>query len=330
MRPTVSVVLAVYDAAWCIERALDSVMSQTAPLAEVIVCDDGSTDGTAELVERRYGMRARVLRLPHRNAAAARAEGLAVARSDWLAFMDADDWWEPEKNERQLAFLETHPGVAWLSSDGDLRSDEGVLRESWLSEYFSPVTEMVGDLYAPLLMRCFPLVSSCMVRRDVYEAVGGLDTTLVYSHDYELWLRIAAHHPAGLVPERLVHYWSHPGQLSRRMENRHREDLEIMRRVAAGGQRVDAATRRTGALRAAALAFEVGLVCLRDGRAAEARRMFRGAAAAGPLSRRAFATLGALLPGAALPAVRRMAWLKGSVAGARERKGSLTAGGRAS
>jgi glycosyltransferase involved in cell wall biosynthesis len=325
VRPTVSVVLAAYDAAWCIERALDSVMAQTAPATEVIVCDDGSTDGTADLVARRYGMRVTVLRLPHRNAAAARADGLARARGDWLALLDADDWWEHDKLERQLSYLERHPDVAWLSSDGDFCSDEGVLRESWLSDYFVPVTERCGDLFPLLVARCFPLLSSSLVRRDAYHAVGGLDPEIPHSYDYDLGLRVAARYPAAVLADRLVHYWSHPGQLSRSMEARHREDLAIMRRIARGELRDDAASRRSGAVRAAALAFDLGLICLREGRAREARELFRAAAAEGPPARRAFALAGSLLPGFAMPAVRRLGWLKGGVAGARERKGVLPA-----
>ncbi len=328
MKPTVSVVLAVYDAAWCIERALDSVMEQTSPVREVLVCDDGSTDGTPDRVERRYGMRVRVLRLPHRNAAAARAEGLAAARGDWLAFLDADDWWEPVKVERQLAFVERHPDVAWLSSDGILQAEDGVVRDSWLSDYFAPVSDRYGDLFPALLARCFPLMSSSLVRREAYDEVGGIDSTLACSHDYDLWLRLCAKHPAGLQAERLVHYWTHPGQLSRRMEERHREDLDIMRRAAAGRLRDDAATRRAGRARAASLAFDLGLLCLREERGSEARDLFRAATSTGPLPRRAFALAGSLLPGFAVPAVRRMQWLKGGVAGARERRGTIDVGGR--
>jgi len=329
MRPTVSVVLAAYNATWCIERALDSVMCQTAPVAEVVLCDDGSTDGTPELVERRYGMRVRVLRLPHRNAAAARSEGLAAARADWLAFMDADDWWEPNKIERQLGFIESHPDIAWISSDGDFLSAEGVLRPSWLSDYFDTVEDRVGDLFPLLVPRCFPLMSSSMVRRDAYVAVGGMDPTIAYSHDYELWLRVSARYPAALMADRLVHYWYHEGSLSRRMEARHRDDLEVMRRVAAGRMREDAPMQRLAAVRASALAFDIAILCMREGRMDEARGLFRAAAAAGPASRRAFARAGALLPGFALPLARRMSWLKDGVAGARERKDKLPTGGGA-
>lgn len=330
MRPSVSVIVPTFDAAWCVERALDSVMAQTAPASEVIVCDDGSSDGTPELVERRYGMRVRVLRLPHRNAAAARADGLAAARGDWLALLDADDWWESDKLEGQLDFAAAHPDVRWQCADGVLESAEGTLRTSWLSDYFAPVTDRAGDLFEPLAQRCFPLTSSVLVRRDAFADVGGMDPTIVHSHDYDLWLRLAARFAGGVMARPLVHYWSHPGQLSRRLAGRHRDDLAIMRRVAAGVLRPDAESRTLGRARVAELAFDVGLDDLREGRAPEARARFREALAGGSARRRAYALAGSLLPAFALPALRGMRWLKSGVADAREaERPTLTAGGGA-
>jgi glycosyltransferase involved in cell wall biosynthesis len=329
VRPTVSVVLVAYNAAWCIERALAAVIAQTSSAHEVLVCDDGSVDGTADLVEARFGPPVRVLRLPHRSASVSRSVGLAAARGDWLSFLDADDWWEPSKLERQLDYIERHPDIRWLACDGEFVSAERVIRESWLADYFDPVRELHGNLFPVLMQRCFPLMSSVMVHRDAYAAVGGLDQTLALSHDYDLWLRVMARYPAALMTDRLVHYWYHEGALSRRVEARHRDDLEIMERVARGQVRPDAATRRLGRVRAAALAFDIGLMCLRDRRIADARELFGRAMGAGPLRRRAFALAGRMMPAGLVPTVLRMNWLKGPVAGARAHKHMIPPGGGA-
>ena len=313
----VSIAMAVYNATWCVEKALDSVFAQKLPPEEVLVCDDGSTDGTPDLIERRYGERVTVLRLPHRNAAAARSVGLARARGAWLAFMDSDDVWHPEKLARQMAFLERHPEVRWLCTDGALVSADGVIRESWLSDYFQPVRDRVGDLLPVLLERCFPLMSSMLVDREAYHQVGGLNPDIAYSHDYDLWLRMAARYPGGMMSDRLVEYLYHAGQLSRRIEDRGLDDLGIMRRIERGllGQRPD--VRRTASRRAAAIEFDLALHCFRSQRMAEGRARLWRAAASGSVRRRLLALGGALLPAAALPVVMRSPLVKQAVARSR-------------
>lgn len=311
--PRISVVLAVYNAAWCVERALDSVFAQTSPVDEVIVCDDGSTDGTPDLVEARYGGRVTVMRYPHRNASATRSDGLRLARGEWLAFLDADDFWEPEKLERQRAFLAAHPDVKWLTSDGRYVSDEGVIRESWMADYFDPVRELIGDLFAPLVMRCFPLMSSMLVERRAYDDVGGMDPTIVYSHDYDLWLRLAARHAGGVQAEKLVRYWWHPNQLSRKVEARYVDDLMLLERVARGALRRDPHAMALARRRAASHHFDLGLWALRAERYDDARAHLRGALDDGPLSRRLLAACALMVPPAVFPVLRRSGWLKRSV-----------------
>jgi hypothetical protein len=325
--PRVSVVIAAYNAAWCLGRALDSVLAGTVLPAEVLVCDDGSTDGTAELVESRYGPPVRVLRLPHRNSPSARRAGLDAATGDWLAFMDADDVWDPPKLERQLAFLAGHPEVRWICSDGRLFADEGTLRESWLSDYFEPVETRVGDLFPVLVERCFPLMSSVMVERRAYHEVGGIDTAIAYSHDYDLWLRVTARYPGAMLAERLIGYFTHPGQMSRNFENRHLDDLGVMRRVAAGAMGRRPAEQRVAAARAAALEFDLAIACIRSGRRREGRERMWRAAGAGPPRRRAIALAAALAPAWLHPRLMRAGGLKRLVGGARRTPPVFRSGG---
>lgn len=315
--PTVSVVFAAYNASWCIERAVDTVFAQTVPVREIIVCDDGSTDGMPELIEKRYGTRVNVLRLPHRNAAAARCDGLAIASGDWLAFMDADDWWEPNKLERQFAFIAKHPAARWVSTDGNYESEDGVVRDSWLSDYFHPPEDFVGDLFPALIQRCFPLMSSMLVERATYHEAGGIDPAMVFSHDYDLWLRIAARHPGAIMAEKLVHYWFHPAALSRNFEARNRDNLMLMERIARGELRDDHASRRAGDERAIAIAFDVGLAHMRAGRWPESRVAMRRAGEGGPFKRRMLAAFASVAPGSLVRSVVRSDALKRAVLQAR-------------
>lgn len=313
-----SIVMTVYNGTWCIERALDSVMEQTRRPEEILICDDGSTDGTPDLVERRYGDRLTLVRLPHRGAAITRRAGLDRATGDWIAFMDADDTWVPEKHERQLEFLGRHPEVKLVMSDGVYTSAEGVLRESWLSDYFDPVEEKIGDLFPSGVERCYMLLSSIMVERDAYEAVGGLDPNMTWSYDYDLWLRVLARFPGAIMKERLTTYYSSPGAMSRNIEARYRDDLTLLRRIETGelGNRPDLHGR--AGERAAAIEFDLGLMCLRSGRTAEGRERMKRALSHGPIRRRAVALAGLMAPEWAFAGLMRSRWLKGAVQASRQ------------
>jgi len=314
----VSVVITCYNAAWCIERALDSVFAQTLLPEEVLVSDDGSSDDTVRRIIERYGDEVRLLQLPHRGLTPSRVAAIEACRGPWFAIMDADDSWLPEKMERQMRFLERHPEIAWLSSDGLHVSADGVLAESWLSGYFTPVEDMVGDLFAPIVQRCFPLVSSSLIRKDAYVAVGGMDLDVEYSQDYALWLRLAARYPAGLMKDRLTTYWSSPNQLSKRIEERYRDDRRLMERVARGEYRRDPVAQRIAREKVASYEFELGLICLRSGRYREGQlHLWRAATSAGPAQRRLVALFGAVTPRAALRHLMHSRWLKHRVQGSR-------------
>ena len=323
----VSVVVTAYNAAWCIERALDSVFAQTLVPEEVLVSDDGSTDDTVARVVERYGDAVKLLRLPHRGLTPSRVAAIEATRGTWFAIMDADDTWQPEKTERQVDFLERHPEVAWLSSDGVHVSADGVLAESWLAQYFDPVADMIGDLFPHIVQRCFPLVSSSVVRKDAYLAVGGMDMDVEYSQDYALWLRLAARFPVAVMHDRLTTYWSSPNQLSKRIEERYRDDKRLMERVARGDYRRDPAAQRMAREKIASFEFDLGLICLRSGRYRPGRmHLWRAAALPGPLRRRAVALFGALTPRAALRHLLRSGWLKRRVHRARRATPSLMSG----
>jgi hypothetical protein len=317
--PTVSVVLTCYNAAWCVERALDSVFAQTHQADEVLVTDDGSTDDTVERIRARYGDAVTVHRLPHAGLTPSRRAGVAAARGAWIALLDADDVWMPEKLERQLDFLARHAEVRWLSTDGVYRSAEGVIRDSWLSDYFDPVTEMQGDLLPALVERCFPLLSSSLVCANAYRDVGGFDPSIPYSQDYDLWLRLAARYPGAVLAQPLVTYWSGPAQLSRRFEERYRDDLRLMEKVARGELRRDRTLQRVAARKVSTFEFELAVTCARSGRMREARvRLGRVARLGGPLSRRVLALCGALAPRLTMPHLMRSVWVKD--AGRRSRR----------
>jgi hypothetical protein len=262
----------------------------------------------------------RLLRLPHSNAARTRVEAVRASRGDWIAFLDADDYWLPQKNERQIDYLRRHPEVEWLSSDGVFVEGERVLRASWLADYLQPVREMRGDLYHALVQRCFVLTSSTLIRRSAHDAVGGMDAELLSAHDYDLWLKLAARFPGALLADRLIYYYCTPGSLSTRRMPRLLENIEVMERVRRGQPRPDARARALAGRRLTTFQWALGLTCLREGDVPAARRAFRAAVRApGAPSRRLAALLAALLPARLTLALRGREWAREVVRRAQDR-----------
>ncbi len=122
----VSAVIPAFNRRDYIVRAIDSVMRQTVPVDEIVVVDDGSTDGTAEMVEGHYGNSVRVVRQPNGGPGGARRRGILEARGEWIAFLDSDDEWMPDRNDELLRAAERVSGdVAWIFGDLWIVTDQG-------------------------------------------------------------------------------------------------------------------------------------------------------------------------------------------------------------
>jgi glycosyltransferase involved in cell wall biosynthesis len=203
----VSVVIPAFNAARFIRESIDSALAQTHGDVEVIVVDDSSTDDTGRVL-REYGQRIVAHRQPNSGAATARNTGARLATGDWIAFLDADDAWEPTKLERQLAAVTTPFSYTDRFNVGDYRDLPGI--QSVLTRMHD------GDVFVPLLLEGnFITSSSVVVRREVFTAMGGFSTGLRNAEDWDLWLRIAEHHPVSVCREPLVRYRFHAGGKSR-------------------------------------------------------------------------------------------------------------------
>jgi glycosyltransferase involved in cell wall biosynthesis len=122
----VSAIIPAYNRKKYIQRAINSVLSQTVPVDEIIVVDDGSTDCTGDLVAETYGSKVRLIRQKNAGVSGARRTGIAAARGQWIAFLDSDDEWTPERNAQLLAAARQVPeDVAWIFGDMRVVTDEG-------------------------------------------------------------------------------------------------------------------------------------------------------------------------------------------------------------
>lgn len=201
MRPETSVIIPTWNRRELVARAIDSVLDQTREVEEIIVVDDGSTDGTGEVLAQRYGERITVLVQANAGVSAARNRGLAMARGRYLALLDSDDVWLPEKIARQVAFLESNPGIGLVLCDVVRVGVDGATidvfeRRVQIPEDGPALRWVLRDpALAPL---------SALMRREVHEDVGGFDESLRTAEDLDFHLRVAARWGIGVVPEPLA------------------------------------------------------------------------------------------------------------------------------
>ncbi|MCP3964031.1 MAG: glycosyltransferase [bacterium] len=206
---SVAAIIPTRDRAALTERAVASVLAQTRAPDELIVIDDGSRDGTAERLRDAFP-RVALLRLDGRGVSAARNRGIRAASSEWLAFLDSDDEWLPEKIERQLAALAAEP------EHPVCHTDEIWIRDGRRVNPRRRHAKRGGHIFRHCLPLCAISPSSAMVHRSVFERVGTFDESLLACEDYDLWLRVCSRWPVLFVDRPLVRkYGGHADQLSR-------------------------------------------------------------------------------------------------------------------
>jgi GT2 family glycosyltransferase len=210
--PRISVVTAVRNASPWIAETIESVLQQTCPPHELIVVDDGSTDDTCEVVSR-YRSSLRLIRIDARGKSVGKNVGIRAASGDYIAFIDGDDLWLPQKLEVQAKVLLARPGLAWVYSDSFLF--EGNTDKS-LGTFGQISCLHEGNVLRSLLLCDFIPALTVVVRRDVFQDVGDFDEKLLryQPEDWDLWLRIAAVYPVALVNEPLARYRVHASSLT--------------------------------------------------------------------------------------------------------------------
>lgn len=209
---SVSVIIPAYKAERTICRAIDSVLSQTLPPAEIIVIDDGSPD-RQHVAIRSYGDRILCLRQPNRGAAMARNAGIDHAQGDFLAFLDADDYWEAEKLERQLALFARYPQVGVIGGGYYVQQTSGARSAvGGKTRWHDRVLRVRGERAFRLSTMLW--TGTVIVRREVLgneRFVSGLEP----AEDRDLWVRLVRRGPAYLISEPLSTAVMEPGSLSR-------------------------------------------------------------------------------------------------------------------
>jgi len=274
----VSVIIPTCNRSVWVRRAIRSVTDQQGFEPEVIVVDDGSTDGTAAAVVAEFGDRITVLQTPNRGVAAARNAGVAVSGGEFVAFLDSDDLWLPGKLMAQVAFFVERPNAA-ICQTQELWIRNGV-RVNPCAHHCKPS----GDIFLASLGLCLVSPSAVMMHRRLFDSAGGFDPSLPACEDYDLWLRIARTTPIWLIDQPLViKHGGHADQLSKRFWGMDRFRVAVLSKLLATGGLTETQYQAAAATLCAKCAL-LARGAQRRGRHAEAVRYRALAAVYGPRS----------------------------------------------
>lgn len=224
--PAVSVVIPAYNAAWCVRKAIDSVLAQGWRDFELIVVNDGSLDDTLAVLQS-YGDAIHIVDQPNGGMSNARNAGIRTARGEFLAFLDADDWWLPGKLGRQVALLRERPEVGFCSCAARVEDLQGKVVNLW------GCPQWEGSFLVHLFGSSADVPGSCsavLARRALVQQAGAFDETLRGAEDPDLWIRLAAISGYACLPEPMVIVLRRPGSVSRNLQAMRDSTLRMMRK----------------------------------------------------------------------------------------------------
>ncbi|MCB9799246.1 MAG: glycosyltransferase [Candidatus Omnitrophica bacterium] len=207
-----SVIIPVYNRPEPLKRALKSVLAQKGVSFEVIVIDDGSTDGTGEMVRAEFAAVQYHYYPENRGPAFARNRGVEKAGGKWIAFLDSDDEWLPGKLKAQMDFFSTHPEYRIA------QTEEMWIRNGLRVNPMKKHRKYGGPVFKHCLPLCIISPSAVIMEKSLFEETGGFDESLPVCEDYDLWLRISYQYPVGLIEKPLIKkYGGHKDQLSHKL-----------------------------------------------------------------------------------------------------------------
>jgi glycosyltransferase involved in cell wall biosynthesis len=221
----ISVIIPTYNRGDVLDRAIKSVLSQTYKNYELIVVDDGSTDNTSRILSK-FTDKIRFYSKLHGGVSSARNFGLEKSEGTWVAFLDSDDYWLPEKLDRQMQYLKEHPDIMIVQTD-----------EKWIrnGKFVNPMKKhqkYSGWIFPQCLPLCIVSPSAVLVHQKIFNDVSVFDENLPVCEDYDLWLRIAYKYQIALIPEKLiVKTGGHSDQLSRQYWGMDRYRIQALEKL---------------------------------------------------------------------------------------------------
>lgn len=279
MSPRFSVIIPAFNAAATLARAIESVRAQTWPVHEIIVVDDGSTDATPE-VARRFGDAVRLIAQRNSGVSAARNAGAAAATGDWLAFLDADDWYAPDRIALHAAWIEEDPALDCLTGDYEYRDAEGRLLATSMAQHESGRSMQAkaagaarAVMEAPAEMAAFVAdhfgdTHTLSVPRARFIELGGYPAGFKVCEDVHFLTRlVAGSRRIGVVCRSLGVYVIHGGSATRRDPvAAQRENVRTLSDLVRLAAAFPEPLRRAVASRMRSARYNLGCALARDGR----------------------------------------------------------------
>jgi len=214
----ISIIVPTYNRADLLPQAVESVMKQTYSNWELLIVDDGSTDNTEQALQKYLSNKIRYVKCPHSGLPAiVRNVGIREARGKWIAFLDSDDVWLPEKLERQIQIIRNRPDVSLVCTNTYRKTNDDEMKE-----YFSIPDKKASIYLESLLLENFVVTSTVLVSKDCLLGMGGYNESPDFQavEDYDLWLRLSMNHKIEYLSEPLVIYRDVPKESIRGSQSR--------------------------------------------------------------------------------------------------------------
>ena len=278
MNPRFSVIIPAFNAATTLARAVESVRGQSWPAHEIIVVDDGSTDGTAEIA-REYGDAVRLIQQSNSGVSVARNAGAAAATGDWLAFLDADDWYAPDRLKLHAEWIAEDPTLDFLTGDYEYRDDAGVLLGTSMAQHESGrmllakaagATRVMMDIPAEIAAYVadhFGDTHTLSVPRSRFIELGGYPVGFKVCEDVHFLTRlVAGSHRIGVICQSLGVYVIHGGSATRRHPiAAQRENVRTLIDLARQAENFPFPVRRGVAVRMQSARYNLGCALSKSG-----------------------------------------------------------------
>ena len=226
--PKVTVIIPTYNAIQYLPDAVGSALGQTFTDIEVVIINDGSSDHTEQWICQQTDPRLTLISQENQGKSAARNAGIIYTQGDYLAFLDADDCWEPTKLEKQVNCLDQNPQVGLVYTWTALADETGQSTGRIISSHAE------GNVWKQLLQdNILACGSTPMVRRECFEVVGMFADNLPLAQDWDMWIRIAATYPFAVIKEPLARYRHHPTNTSKKLKEMQKYNTLVLERALA-------------------------------------------------------------------------------------------------